>query len=95
MTKLNAYHVAFTFDQPTPGVITIPAATKDEASKKLADMANDNGIKNLNIKEVIDIEDIPHLKAIIDQQSQAMADAQAMLDEHDTDNKKEETKVVN
>ena len=61
---MKAYHLSFRFDQPQPGVITIPATSADEAKQKLQDMLNE--FRNVEIFEAIDLEEVPFLKKMYD-----------------------------
>lgn len=62
--KFKAYHLAFSFYQQIPGVITIPAATPEEAEAKLMEMLKDyNGTV---VHQIMDLDDVPSLKSQID-----------------------------
>jgi len=63
---VKAYHISFVFDQPQPGVITIPAYTSEEAEQSLRKMLE--GFSNVKIMQVTDLEEIPFLKKMFEQQ---------------------------
>lgn len=65
---MKAYHISFVFDQPQPGVITIPAPTPEEAEQALRKMLE--GFSNVQIMQVTDLEEIPFLKKMFEQQQQ-------------------------
>lgn len=63
---MKVYNISFTFDQPQPGVITIPADSADEANSALLKMLE--GFSNVVIHSTVDLEEVPFLKHMYDQQ---------------------------
>jgi 23S rRNA pseudoU1915 N3-methylase RlmH len=89
---MKAFNIAFTFDQKVPGVITIPAETSDEAAAKLKDYLKD--FSNVDIKEVVDIDNIPAIRKMVDEQLKQEEEAKAW-EEAEKNKTVVETEVVN
>ncbi len=70
---MKAYHISFVFDQPQPGIITIPGANKDEALANFHKQMEQ--FSNVQVFQVIDLEEIPFLKEIFDRQKDQMSQA--------------------
>ncbi len=76
---MKAFHISFTFDQPQPGVITIPALSADEARDKLLKMLE--SFANVKVHNVVDLEDIPFLQKMFDNQMENARDTAIIIDE--------------
>lgn len=68
---MNAYHISFTFDAPSPGTITIAADSTEDAKAKLEDMTKE--FTNVKIHEIVDLETVPFLKALFEKQVEESA----------------------
>lgn len=75
---MKAFHISFTFDQPQPGVITIPASSADEARDKLLKMLET--FANVKVHNVVDLEDIPFLQRMFDSQMENARDTAIIVD---------------
>ena len=75
---MKAFHISFTFDQPQPGVITIPALNADEARDKLLKMLE--SFANVKVHNVVDLEDIPFLQKMFDNQMENARDTAIIID---------------
>lgn len=82
------YHIAFSFAEPRPGVITIPAENPDAAKALLMEMAKD--MVNVQIHDIVDAATVPDLQAAIKQQMEA---TEQVID--DTEQEQVEKKVLN
>lgn len=80
----KAFHIAFSFMQKMPGVITIPAPSKEEAKAQFLQMAD--GLNELTVHEIVDLEEVPALNKILQEQ---LAMEEALVAEEDVE---EETK---
>lgn len=65
---MKAYHIAFTFDAPSPTTITLPADDQDAALAKLKEMTE--GFNNVKVHEITDLETVPFLKALFEKQNE-------------------------
>lgn len=83
-TNKKLWHIAFSFDEPRPGVITVPADDSEGAKKLFLDMAK--GMRNVEIFEVVDAETLPNIQDML----KAQIDAQsAVVDDVNTNPEKE------
>lgn len=77
---LNVYHIAFSFDDPKPGVISIPAESAEEAKKVLLEMAKN--MRNVTIVDIIDAAEVPQLQEMIERaRNSAVEDAEIIEDD--------------
>ncbi len=77
---MKAYHISFIYDQPQPGVITIPAETPEDATAKLNEMLV--GYTNVKIMQVVDLEEVPFMQLMFNrQQEQAESMEEDMSDD--------------
>lgn len=63
-TPLKAYEILYSFVIKQPGSISVPARTPDEAVKKLGDILGE-GVSDIKIESVTDVEEIPTFKKMI------------------------------
>lgn len=68
----KAYHISFVFDQKQPGVITIPGDNPDDAVENFMKMMEH--FNNVEVMNIVDLAEIPFLKAIHDAQNQVVED---------------------
>ena len=59
-TEKKLWHIAFSFDEPRPGVITIPADNEEDAKKLLLDMAKN--MHNVEIYDIVDASLLPNIQ---------------------------------
>lgn len=76
---MNAWHISFTLEQPTPGTVTVPADTEEEARAKFEEMTK--GYNNAEIKEIVNLEEVPFLKKLVDARAAEEAKADDALAE--------------
>lgn len=68
----KAYHISFVFDQKQPGVITIPGDDPDNAVENFMKLMEQ--FNNVEVMNIVDLADIPFLKAIHDAQNDVVED---------------------
>ena len=81
---MNIYHIAFSFDEPKPGVISIPAKNAEDAKAKLLEMAKN--MRNVTIVDIIDAAEVPQLQEMIDSARRTAEDAEIVEPEKETIN---------
>lgn len=86
----NIYHIAFSFAEPRPGVITVPADSPEEAKDLLLKMAKD--MVNVEVHEIVDSKDIPDFQKAI---ANKMIADQQVADNETKDLDDEDKKVIN
>lgn len=62
------WHIAFSFDEPRPGVITLPADDADGAKKLLTDMTKN--MRNVEIYDVVDASILPNIQDMLKAQAE-------------------------
>lgn len=62
----KAFQITFTFDQPQPGVITIPGEDADKAQANFLELMKE--FANVKIVHVTDLETIPFLQGLYNRQ---------------------------
>ena len=87
----KAFYIAFTYDVPSPGFITLVAPTAEIAQEKLMEMTQ--GYTNVKVHDCTDIDEIPMLRALFDKE-QAVIAAQNAIIEHDINEAKEDGVLV-
>lgn len=70
-TQKKLWHIAFSFEEPRPAVITLPGDTEDEAKKLLLDMAQN--MRNVEIHECVDASILPNIQDMLRAQAEAKA----------------------
>ena len=84
-TQKKLWHIAFSFDEPRPGVITVPADDSEGAKKLFLDMAK--GMRNVEVYEIVDAATLPNIQDMLKAQAEAH-EAAADDVSIDPDNKK-------
>ena len=80
---MKAYHLSFVFEQMQPGIITLPADSPEHAKERLHEMLAE--FKGVKIFQVTDLEEIPFMQKMFDQQQAQMDSLQGIDDTIDND----------